>query len=209
MQIVLVDGACAQVLGVLYALGSCGNSFADIAQNSLMSRQTAEKAFHAFCKEFSAKLYDTWVHLPKGHDLVAVERKFHERGFPGAVGSTDCTNVARGRCSPLDASAHTGTEGFPLRRYVVTVDLDGRIMASTKGDPGRISVKTLVRRYVSALRIRYESPWSTFKFSLCGKDGEDVEYTGGWLVANMDWDRVSGQGCGRRGGGGFSVCPWP
>lgn len=187
----LVDGACVQVLGVLYALGSCGNCFADIAQNSLMSRQTAEKSVHAFCKQLSAKLYDTWVHLPKGDDLVAVEKKFRERGFPGAVGSTDCTHMARGRCSPLDARAHTGEEGFPLRRYSVTVDLDGRIMASTKGDPGELSVKNVVRRDASVMRVRYESPWSTIKFSLCGEDGEEVEHTGGWLVADGECDRVS------------------
>ena len=95
------DSTRAQVLGVLHVLGRGNNCFADISQMSLMSRQTAEKAFRDFCKHFSANLYDAWVHLPKGEDLVEVEKKFRERGFPGAVGSTGCMRVARGRCPCL------------------------------------------------------------------------------------------------------------
>ncbi|CAM9552279.1 unnamed protein product, partial [Laminaria digitata] len=178
-----------KVLGVLHVLGRGSNSFADIQQMSLMSRQTAEKAFRDFCEHFPANLYDAWVHLPTGEDLVEVENKFRERGYPGAVGSTSCMRVARGRCPPADARTHTGKEGFPSWKYGVTVDLDGRILASTKGNPGGLSEKAVVRGDVSVLRVRDESPWATLKFFLCEDDGREVEHVGGWLVASGECDR--------------------
>lgn len=164
-----------------------------------MSRATAAKALLDFCKHFSDKLYDAWVHLPKGENLVEAEKKFRERGFPGAVGSTGCMCVARARCPPHDAPAHTGKEGFPSWKYSVTIDLDGRILASTKGSPGGVDEKAVVRDDVWVLRVRDESPWATLRFSLCEEDGKDVEHVGGWLVASGDCNRVS-EPCAAAGG---------
>lgn len=167
-----------------------------------MSSSTAALSLCDFCKHFSANLYDAWVHLPKGEDLAEVEKNFRERGFPGAVGSIGCTRVARARCPPRDAPAYTGKEGFPSWKYGVTVDLDGRILASTKGSPGGVSEKAVVRSDVSVLRVRDESPWATLPFLLCEEDGKEVEHVGGWLVANGDCDLVS-EPCATVGGRTF------
>ena len=96
-----------------------------------------------------------------------------------------------GAAPPPDARAHTGKEGFPSWKYGVTVDLDGRILASTKGSPGAVSEKAVVRGDASVLRVRNDSPWASLKFLLCEEDGAEVEHVGGWLVTNGDCDRVS------------------
>lgn len=96
---------------MLHVLGR-GNCFDDVAKSSLMNRQTAEKNFHVFRKHVSADLWKSWVHrFPVGEELKDVESRYSQLGYPGAVGSSDCTHVACGRCSLSEArTAGAGKE---------------------------------------------------------------------------------------------------
>ncbi|CAM9644526.1 unnamed protein product, partial [Laminaria digitata] len=77
-----------------------------------------------------------WVRLPEGADLERVEGIYRDLGFPGAVGSTDCTHVAWERCALSETNNHEGKEGFTSVVFEVTSDHTGRIIASTRGCPG-------------------------------------------------------------------------
>ncbi|CAN0253363.1 unnamed protein product, partial [Pylaiella littoralis] len=124
-----------QVLGVLQVLGR-GNCFADVANFSLMSQSTAEKSFHRFCDCFAGGLWHQWVRLPEGDDLKQVESIYDQLGFPGAVGSADCTYVAWERCAYSETNIHKGKEGYTSVVFEAICDHAGRIIASTKGYPG-------------------------------------------------------------------------
>ncbi|CAN0090046.1 unnamed protein product [Scytosiphon promiscuus] len=101
-----------------------------------MSRSTAEKSFHRFCDCFSAGLWHQWVRLPEGDDLKRVEGIYSDLGFPGAVGSIDCTHVAWERCSFSETSNHEGKEGYTSLVYEAICDHAG-------GSPGPRTTKRL------------------------------------------------------------------
>ena len=90
----------SQVLAVLKVLGG-GNCFRDISGFSRMSRQTAESSFHHFCEKFSEGLWESWVYLPESEELQKVRKSRKSTasvvipvpcGYPGAMGSVDCTH---------------------------------------------------------------------------------------------------------------------
>ncbi|CAN0452971.1 unnamed protein product, partial [Laminaria digitata] len=58
------------------------------------------------------------------------------------------------------------------------------MIASTRGYPGAETDKTVVRRDLSAIRIRDNDPWASYKYELCGLDGTVTEHTGVWLVVD-------------------------
>ena len=59
-----------------------------------MHAETARVFFHAFCDRFVKELLPEWVRLPEtAEELNLVTQVFERLGFPGAVGSTDCTHV--------------------------------------------------------------------------------------------------------------------
>ncbi|CAN0007374.1 unnamed protein product, partial [Laminaria digitata] len=105
-------------------------------------------------------------------------------GFPGAVGSTDCTDVAWERCALSETNNHIANEGFTSVVLEVTSDHTGRIIASTRGYPGAENDKAVVRRDLSVIRIRDNDPGASYKYELRGLDGTVTEHTGGWLVVD-------------------------
>ena len=113
-----------QVCAALKVLAG-GNSFQDVATFSGMSVTTAETSFHLFCKKFAAALWDTWVKLPVGDELKKVEEVFRRSGYPGAMGSTDCTHFKWAGGPFSEARLNTGKEGYPSVAVEATCDHTG------------------------------------------------------------------------------------
>lgn len=178
-----------QVLGVLQVLGR-GNCFADVANFSLMSRTTAEQSFHRFCHCFAAGLWRTWIRLPEGEDLRRVESTYRSLGYPGAVGSIDCTHVPWERCAFSETTTHKGKEGYTTVVFEAICDHANRILASTKGYPGAENDKTVVQRDLSVRRVEGEEPWVSYKYEMYDETGDVMEHTGGWLIADGGYHRV-------------------
>ncbi|CAN0508570.1 unnamed protein product, partial [Ectocarpus sp. 12 AP-2014] len=167
-----------------------GNCFADVANFSLMSRTTAEQSFHRFCHCFAAGLWRTWIRLPEGEDLRRVESTYRSLGYPGTVGSIDCTHVPWERCAFSETTTHKGKEGYTTVVFEAICDHAGRILASTKGYPGAENDKTVVQRDLSVRRVEGEEPWVSYKYEMYDETGDVTEHTGGWLIADGGYHRV-------------------
>jgi hypothetical protein len=66
-------------------------------------------------------------------------------GMPGAVGSTDCTHIALGKCPTSMKNSCTGKEGFPTLSFSMTCDHTRKIMACSGGFPGSYNDMTIAR----------------------------------------------------------------
>ncbi|CAN0140069.1 unnamed protein product [Pylaiella littoralis] len=73
-----------------------GNCFGSIYTLSWMSSAVVQKTFHKFCKHFATEMYDEHIFLPT--DENGELDRYEKLGFPGAMGSTDVTHIAWGRC---------------------------------------------------------------------------------------------------------------
>lgn len=129
--------------------------------------------------------------LPEGEDLKKDEGVYEDLGFPGAVGSADCTHIAWERCPFSETTLHKGKEGYTSIVFEVICDHAGRIIASTRGFPGAQNDKTVVNRDLSVMRIRDVEPWASYKYELCDEKGDTTEHTGGWLLVDGGYHKVS------------------
>ncbi|CAN0209784.1 unnamed protein product [Discosporangium mesarthrocarpum] len=62
-------------------------------QLCFMSESTVQAMFHRFCECFARDVCAKWIHPPQGNDLEEVMGVYQAVGFPGAVGSTECTQL--------------------------------------------------------------------------------------------------------------------
>ncbi|CAN0429398.1 unnamed protein product [Pylaiella littoralis] len=85
-----------------------GNCFGSIYMLSWMSSAVVQKTFHKFCKHFATEMYDEHIFLPtdENGELDRVMGQYEKLGFRGAMGSTDVTHIAWGRC-PTTKPART------------------------------------------------------------------------------------------------------
>ncbi|CAN0059932.1 unnamed protein product [Pylaiella littoralis] len=111
-----------------------------------MSRATAEISFRHFCEKFSEGLWDAWVKLPEGDELKKAEDIYRRCGYPGAIGSVDCTHYKWEGCPFSERTIHTGKEGYATVVVESTCDHSGRIIAATKSYPGAENDTTIVQR---------------------------------------------------------------
>ena len=65
-------------------------------------------------KNFSLKFKDEFIKMPEGAHLLSEHAAL---GFPGTVGSVDCTHVLLGKCPSDYTNACTGKEGKPSLSY--------------------------------------------------------------------------------------------
>jgi len=96
---VAVDAAYRQViplelkmLGVLRILGR-GWCLDDVTECSGIAETTMSVFFHEFCSKFVAAYYFDFVKRPENEDLIRVMDTYSRLGFPGDVGSIDCTRA--------------------------------------------------------------------------------------------------------------------
>ncbi len=86
------------VLGLLRYLG-CGWTFDDCEESTAIDKEVHCCFFQVFIICGSTELYQKWVitpvNLPEANSNM---HEYSEAGFPGCVGSCDCTHIVTKRC---------------------------------------------------------------------------------------------------------------
>ena len=143
------------VLGSLRYLGR-GWTFDDIEEQTAISREVHRTFFYVFIEFCSTSLHSrfvlTPVHLPEARSNM---REYEVAGFPGCVGSTDCTHVTTERCEYRLKNNHLGAKSsHTTRTFNLTCNHRRRIIHSTHGGPGRWNDQTMVRldQFISGIR---------------------------------------------------------
>jgi hypothetical protein len=103
--------------------------------------------FRVFIKFGSTVLYKKWVltpvNLPKA---LSNTKEYSEAGFPGCVGSSDCTHIVTDRCEYSLKNNHLGAKNSLMTRtFNLTCNHRHRILHTTYGGPGRWNDQTMVR----------------------------------------------------------------
>ena len=134
-----------KVLGAL-RMSAKGCSFDAIAELSGMSISTMQLFYHSFWEKFVKEFKERWIYYPttaaEAEDNLAVYARL---GFPGAIGSVDCTHVRWFRCPALFQNTYSGKEKKATVAYEVTVNHSGRCLHISAGHPGSRNDKTIVK----------------------------------------------------------------
>ena len=133
----------SKVLGAL-RMSAKGCSFDAIAELSGMSIATIQLFYHTFWEKFVDVFRERWIFYPAvdAADILAVYARL---GFPGAIGSVDCTHVRWFRCPALFQNTYSGKDKKATIAYEVTVNHSGRCLHISAGHPGSRNDKTIVK----------------------------------------------------------------
>ena len=86
------------VLGSLHYLGR-GWTFDDCEESTAIDKEVHRCFFQVFIQFGSTELYQKWVITPVDLPEASLNmHKYSQAGFPGCIGSCDCTHIVTERC---------------------------------------------------------------------------------------------------------------
>ena len=186
-----------KILDTLYWLGE-GCSFRTIY--NLSGRVFSDQSFcnfaKKFCKIVRTHLAPRYIKLPSTvEDLRDIEKAYTERGFPGAVGSTDGVQIAWEGCPFAYRKSFTGKEGYPTLGFNVTVGHDLRILHVCSMFAGRFNDKTkvLYDEYVKRLRSGF---YHGFEYTVYDEHGVPTRMTIPYLLCDGGYHKWLQLMCG-------------
>jgi hypothetical protein len=109
----------------ILALGDPAHAVQSIVH--CIGQSTINKIFHEFCEGVTKNLFDEYVKVPEGDDLEKVIEVYRKLGFPGALGSMDCTHVKWDKCPVYLQNFCKDKNGNHSLVFQVVVDHSRRI----------------------------------------------------------------------------------
>ena len=133
------------VLGALRYLGR-GFTFDDIEECTAISKEVHRGFFHIFTDFGRHVLYPKYVRFPKtACEATTHMAEFVASGFPGCVGSSDCTHILTERCEYALRNQHIGQKSSgPTRSFSLTANHRRQILHTSSGGPGSWNDQTMV-----------------------------------------------------------------
>lgn len=99
-----------------------GNVVDDLVEMSEASSFIVRHCFKTFILNFAREFKDAFITMPTGEELEKIMAIYARLGFPGALGSMDCTHVRWLVCPRNLTNLCTGKEAFPTLSFQVVVD---------------------------------------------------------------------------------------
>jgi hypothetical protein len=144
--------------------------------------------FHKFIEFGSTTLYSmhviTPVHLVEAQSNLS---EYAEAGFPGCVGSSDCTHIITERGEYNLKNNHLGGKSSQTARtFNLTCNHRRRILHTTRGGPARWNDMTIVRfdSFLTAVRAGRILTDNEFELLSYDKEGNvvSVRYNGVYVI---------------------------
>lgn len=116
-----------KILSSLRILGR-DNVLDDMVEFAHYSKTAIQKAFTDFTNNVALRLFPHYVKYPEGAEMKKMMETFASLGFPGCVGSVDCTHVRWDQCPALYRNLMKGKEGYPTVAFEVICDHQRKIL---------------------------------------------------------------------------------
>jgi hypothetical protein len=192
-----IRGCSLQVkfLSVLRVLGR-GVCFDELYDGSGCSESMMSRFFHTFLNTFNNRLFHCSVKAPATRDDVSKLATIYDfLGMSGAIGSTDCTHIALGKCPVHWRNSCVGKEGFPTVSYSMTCDHTRRIMACSGGFPGTYNDKTISRYDTFITAVGSDKLFTDFEYNIHTEEGMEKRQ-GAHLLCDGGYHKWTHMICG-------------
>lgn len=165
-----------------------GNFANDMEELSFVKMSTVNLIFKHFIKNFSAKLFSRYVHPPEGERRKHVMDTYARLGFPGAVGSVDCTHILWNKCPVALSNLCKGKEKYPSLSFELVVDHERRIHSCTDGFIGTApdSVIVVNDEYCRAIS---DGKYADIEYSVYKQDGSFKTIRGAYLISDNGYPK--------------------
>nr|XP_029732097.1 uncharacterized protein LOC115268186 [Aedes albopictus] len=143
-----------------------------------MGESTARKCLVEFCKTVIHIFGDEYLRSPTNEDLLRLLRTGEERGFPGMLGSLDCTHWQWKNCPTAWAGQYKGKEKKPTIILEVVASYDLWIWHAFSGMPGSNNDINVLERS-SIFSDLYNGKTPTINYSI-----NNHTYSSGYYLAD-------------------------
>ncbi len=175
------------LLGTLRYVGR-GWTFDDIEEQTAISVRVHRNFFHKFIEFGSTTLYSMHVispvHLAEAQSNMS---EYTEAGFPGCVGSSNCTHIITERCEYNLKNNHLGGKSSQTAHtFNLTCNHRRKILHTTRGGPARWNDMTMDWFDLFLTSVRAGSILTNNEFELLSYDKEgnvvSVCYNGVYVI---------------------------
>ena len=104
-----------------------------------VSETTSSRCLESFCQSVTSCFGHIYLRSPNQDDLVKIEKRFREAGFPGCIGCLDCAGWTWKNCPKALQGIMKGKDGVPSVRMEVICDLDLWVWSFQFGMPGALN----------------------------------------------------------------------
>jgi len=175
-----------------------GNVVDDIVELSKASEWSVRHIFKTFVTNFAKHFRSAFIRMPTGEELNAVLAIYQKLGFPGCIGSMDCTHV-KWLCCPAElTNLCTGKEGFPTLSFQIVVDHARKINHvsvsgfGTMNDINICQVDVIVRNNTHGLLDetgRNRNRYKDVEFTVFDENGQPVIIKGAYIITDGGYER--------------------
>lgn len=173
-----------------------GNVLDDVVEFSGASIYSVWSIFRHFVTNFS-KAFSSFINMPEGDDLESVLNVYSRLGFPGCVGSIDCTHIKWLGCPSNLTNICTGKEGYPTLSFQVIVDHARQIRHISRAGWGTMNdinmcqqIDTIIRDNKDGFINDYgrRNKYKEVTFTLLDNDGQPTTYKGAYLICDGGYE---------------------
>jgi hypothetical protein len=181
------------LLGSLRYLGR-GWTFDDCEESTAIDQDVHRSFFRVFIKFGSTVLYKKWVLTPVNlPEALSNMKEYGEAGFPGCVGSSNCTHIVTDKCEYNLKNNRLGAKNsLTTRTFNLTCNHRRRILHTTHGGPGRWNDQSMVRldSFISGIRDGIVLDDVSFELFAHDKKGriKKLRFSGAYVIVdNGSW----------------------
>jgi len=176
-----VEIKCLIALRIL-GRGSCCD---DMEEMSGVAESTCNYIFHQFIEGVATKLFSKYVYPPEmgTPHFDNVTNTYAKMGFPGCVGSVDCTHIYWDKCPVELTNLCKRQDKPPSLSYEMVCDHSTRVHSCTEGFVGTSHDGLVVVNDLHMQQI-YHGMYKDFQYSLYTEDGGFVTFHGGYVMSD-------------------------
>ena len=164
-----------------------GNSFKDEELWSGISAQSLHAFFDEFIEYYGYTAFEDHVYMPDEDTLKKYERIGNLCGFPGCFGKVDGTNLLCNKypySRRIDAMSGYKLKGQTSVNVLVIVSPTGEAIHASPNYPGATNDARIAQEDAGIRALTSEPRYRDFKYHLFTRNGEKVERTGAYFIAD-------------------------
>jgi len=172
----------------------------DMSEPSYVSESYCGVIFRQFIVNFSRLFKEQFIKQPTTSELRSIMQAYALVGFPGCVGSIDCTHIRWWNCPSKHRNSCHGKEGYRLLGFQVIVDNTKRILHVSKGYFGSLNDQNICDidpiiyndngGIVNLARDR-RFLYNDVKFDLYDSDGNVDRIVGAYYISDGGYPPIS------------------
>ena len=167
-----------------------GHDDLTIKNMSKIGKSTVHNIFKSFVERFVKQFHGKWINRrPSPDELAKIMETYRKLGFPGAIGSVDCTHVGWRRCPYSLANLARGKEDSCTVAFECVVDHRRYIWSCSKGFLGSHNDQNLADadRYMEELRKG--DIFADIEFEIFDEEGIKRKVTGVYLICDNGYKK--------------------